>query len=214
MAVRSLDDEISLLSSYAEEKGVAWAVIPVEDIVVSDWVRMKCRFGCKGYGKHLSCPPYTPDPEEMRRVLQGYRIAMLLRFDGDPAHPTIRPEDIPADFHPFYREMILWIWDTVYCLEKMAFYDGYYKAFGFGAYPCIFCDECVAEEWDGPVDESIRRTCRRMDRVRPSMESVGMDVFATARKAGWNIQPIPCAGFEYGKIEHGNIQSVALLLIE
>jgi len=22
-------------------------------------------------------------------------------------------------------------------LEKMAFYDGYYKAFAFGAYPCI-----------------------------------------------------------------------------
>ncbi|MCQ1538215.1 DUF2284 domain-containing protein [Methanocalculus taiwanensis] len=214
MAVRSLDDEISLLSSYAEEMGVLPAVIPVEDIVVSDWVRMKCRFGCKGYGKHLSCPPYTPDPEDMRRILLGYRTALLLRFDGDPAHPKIHPEDIPLDFHPFYREMILWIWDAVWKLEKMAFYDGYYKAFGFGAYPCIFCDECVVEEWEGPVDESIRRSCRQMDRVRPSMESVGMDVFATAKKVGWDIQPIPCAGYEYGKIEHGDIRSVALLLIE
>ena len=98
MAVRSLQDEIALLSSSAEEKGVLPAVIPVEDIVVSDWVRMKCRFGCKGYGKHLSCPPYTPDPEEMRRILHGYRTMMLLRFDDDPAHPTFNPGDIPLDF--------------------------------------------------------------------------------------------------------------------
>jgi hypothetical protein len=26
---------------------------------------------------------------------------------------------------------------TVHALEKVAFFDGYYKAFGFGAYPCI-----------------------------------------------------------------------------
>lgn len=93
-------------------------------------------------------------------------------------------------------------------------YDGYYKAFGFEVYPCIFCEESVAEEWDGPIDESIRRSCRKMDRVRPSMESVGMDVFATAKKVGWDIEPICCAGYEYGKIEHGDIRSVALLLIE
>jgi|GEM_PF-3941375 len=42
MAVRSLQDEIALLSSSAEEKGVLPAVIPVEDIVVSDRVLKRC----------------------------------------------------------------------------------------------------------------------------------------------------------------------------
>ncbi|RQD84015.1 MAG: DUF2284 domain-containing protein [Methanocalculus sp. MSAO_Arc2] len=214
MTIRSLDEEISILCAHAEERGAVPAVIPVDEIVVSEWVRLKCRFGCKGYGKHLSCPPYTPGPEEMRRILSGYRSAMLVRFDGDPAHPEIGPDDIPLDFHPFYKEMILWIWNTMWELEKIAFYDGFYKAFGFGAYPCIHCETCVVEEWDGPVDESIRRRCRMMDRVRPSMEATGMDVFATARKVGWAITTIPCAGFEYGKIMHGNIRSVGLLLID
>lgn len=213
MAKQNLSDELSLLSAFAEEKGGIPAIIPVGEIVVAEWVRMKCRFGCKGYGKHLSCPPYTPSPEEMRKVLSGYRTAMLVRFDGDPAHPEIRPEDIPPDFHSFYRRMILWIWETMWELEKRAFYDGYYKAFAFGAYPCIFCETCIAEEAEGSVDESLRRRCRMMDRVRPSMEAVGMDVFATARKVGWEIDPIPCADLEYGKIIHGNIRSVGLLLI-
>gem|GEM_PF-6970906 len=79
---------------------------------------------------------------------------------------------------------------------------------------CIACDESVAEKWEGPVDESIRRSSRKMDRLRLSMESVGMDVFATAKKVGWDIQPIPCADYEYGKREHGDIRSVALLIIE
>jgi len=32
-------------------------------------------------------------------------------------------------FHPFYREMILWVRDAIRMLEKMVFYDVYYKAF-------------------------------------------------------------------------------------
>ncbi len=214
VTTQTLKSEIASLFAIAEKRGGIAAELPVEEIVVADWVRMKCRFGCKGYGKHLSCPPYTPGPEETRRVLMGYRHAMLVRFDGDPAHPVIQPEDIPADFHGFYREMILWIWDTMWELEKTAFYDGFYKVFGFGAYPCIFCDVCVVEECMGVADESLRRKCLHPDRLRPSMEAVGMDVIATARKVGWEITPIPCEGMEYGKIMHGNIRSVGLLLID
>jgi predicted metal-binding protein len=30
------------------------------DIVVSQWVRMKCRFGCGEYGRNSCCPPNVP----------------------------------------------------------------------------------------------------------------------------------------------------------
>jgi hypothetical protein len=46
------------------------------------------------------------------------------------------------------------------------------------------------------------------------MEAAGMDVFATARKAGWELSTIPCKDLEYGKIIHANIVSYALLLID
>ena len=99
-------------------------------------------------------------------------------------------------------------------LEKTAFYDGFYKAFAFGGYPCAFCEECVAEEQPGSVDESYRRFCREQDRVRPSMEAAGMDVFATARRVGWELRTIPVRDLEYGRILRPDVVSVGLVLLE
>jgi hypothetical protein len=53
-----------------------------------------------------------------------------------------------------------------------------------------------------------------MDLVRPSMEAAGMDVFATARKVGWDIHTIPCKDLEYGKVTRFDLVSVGLLLLE
>jgi predicted metal-binding protein len=147
-------------------------------------------------------------------MVSEYDCGLLLRFDGVPGHPVFGPDDIPEDFHHFYRDLIVWVNTTVHLIEKTAFYDGFYKAFGFGGYPCIFCEECVAEQCEGVVDESIRRKCRHMDKVRPSMEASGIDVFATARRAGWTLSTIPCKDREYGKIIHSNIMSIGLVLLE
>jgi len=144
-----------------------------------------------------------------------YSTGLLLRFDGIPGHEGFGPEDIPDDFHPWLADLIRWVNGTVHFLEKTAFYDGFYKAFGFGGYPCIWCEHqhCVAEEHEGVVDESLRRKCRHMDLVRPSMEAAGMDVFATAKNAGWELTTIPCKDMEYGKIVHSDVHSIGLVLI-
>ncbi|MDT8358223.1 MAG: DUF2284 domain-containing protein, partial [Methanomicrobiaceae archaeon] len=147
---------------------------------------------------------------------QLYEWAVRLIEKGRAYVCDLSPEEIPLDFHPFFRDLILWVNSTVHFLEKTAFYDGFYKAFGFGAYPCIYCEHqhCVAEEQEGVVDESIRRLCRHPDRVRPSMEAAGMDVFATAQNCGWHLSTIPCKDMEYGKIVHGKITSIGLVLLE
>jgi len=209
----SLQSEIEKLTAIATEKGVEARTIPAREVVVADWVRFKCRYGCKGYAKHFSCPPYAPTPAETRAMVSEYETGLLLRFEGVPGHEPFGPDDIPEDFHGFYTDLILWVNQTVHLLEKTAFYDGFYKAFGFGGYPCIYCEDCVAEESEGPVDESIRRTCRHMDLVRPSMEAAGMDVFATAGKVGWELHTIPCRDLEYGKVIHSNITSFGLVLL-
>ncbi len=211
-----LKDEIEKLSILARERGAQARPIAAHDVIVADWVRFKCRFGCKGYGKHMSCPPYAPSPEETRSMLSEYSTGLLLRFDGIPGHEVLQPDEIPLDFHPFYRDLILWVNGTVHFMEKTAFYDDFHKAFGFGAYPCIYCEHqhCVAEEHEGIVDESVRRLCRHMDLVRPTMEGSGIDVFATARSVGWDLHVVPCRDMEYGKIVHGKITSIGLVLIE
>jgi len=211
-----LRKEIQRLAALATERGAVATVIPATDIVVSQWVRFKCRYGCKGYGKHFGCPPYAPAYEETKRMVAEFSLGILLRFDGVPGHATFGPDDIPEDFHPFYADLIKWVNGTVHFLEKTAFYDGFYKAFGFGGYPCIWCEHqhCVAEESEGVVDESLRRKCRHLDMVRPSMEAACMDVFATAKNAGWELKTIPCKNLEYGKVVHSGIVSVGLVLIE
>lgn len=206
--------EIDRLEEVARDCNALVAKMSANEVVVSEWVRFKCRYGCKGYAKHLSCPPYVPEPEETRRMLGEYEHALLVRFDGVPGREGARPEDVPEDFHPWYKELILWVNRTMHRLEKTAFYDGFYKAFAFGAYPCIYCEHCVAEEAEGVVDESVRRKCRNMDLVRPSMEAAGMDVFATARKVGWQLSTIPCQDMRYGKVTRFDFVSVGLLLLE
>ena len=56
------ENELEKLATIATGKGVKTRIIPTYDIIVSDWVRFKCRFGCKGYAKHFGCPPYAPSP--------------------------------------------------------------------------------------------------------------------------------------------------------
>ncbi len=64
-------------------------------------------------------------------------------------------------------------------LERTLFLAGYYKAFGLGAGPCHLCRECTFDEG-----------CTHADRARPSMEAVGIDVFATARGRGFTINVV------------------------
>jgi predicted metal-binding protein len=95
-------------------------VIPVKSIVVAEWVRLKCKFGCDGYGRSLTCPPESPTPEETRRVLGFYRSALLVHG----SHYT--------DIH-----------SMIPILEREIFLDGHFKAFGMGAGPCNLCKSCA-----------------------------------------------------------------------
>jgi len=113
--------EVEKLIRLAKERGAHAQEIAPEDIVVAHWVRFKCRYGCKGYGKHFGCPPYAPSPEETWKMIGEYTTALLVRFDGVPGHGEFGPDDIPDDFHPYFRDLILWVNGTIHYLEKTAF---------------------------------------------------------------------------------------------
>jgi predicted metal-binding protein len=205
--------EKDLRALAKKNKADIYAIAPA-DIVVGEWVRWKCMFGCKGYGKHLSCPPYVPGPDDTRKLLKEYSVAYLIHFKGIPGMKTLDADKVPANWHAFLSGLILWIHNTVYELEQHAFYAGYYKALAFGAYPCYFCEDCVAEQTKGVVDLSFKRDCRHAERARTSMEAVGIDVFDTVRKLGLPIDVIPCKKNEYGKFMHPHFDSYGLLLVK
>lgn len=77
-------------------------------------------------------------------------------------------------------------------IEREAFLDGHYKALSFHSGPCNFCASCDTE-----------KPCRNPYRARPAMEASGIDVFATARKAGLPIEVVrdrDCEGNYYSLV--------------
>jgi predicted metal-binding protein len=71
---------------------------------------------------------------------------------------------------------------VVVALERELFLAGFYKAFAYGAGPCELCESCSLDR------------CTHPDEARPAMEASGIDVFATARAAGFPIEVV--AGYD------------------
>ena len=143
--------------------------IKTETVVVGNWVRLKCQYGCGGHGACLTCPPYSPSPEYMKQTLSEYSRGLLLQ---------LRDEDTgrkPAGAASRLRKVAL-------DLERDLFLDGYYKAFAMPSGPCEGCRQC---------DPS--GNCRHPDRARPSMEACGIDVYRTARNNGFALEVVTSA---------------------
>jgi predicted metal-binding protein len=138
------------------------AVVETSKVFTEPWVRMKCQFGCSMYGKGLCCPPRTPTPEEMRKILDSYRYGILLHRHIQKGYKYVN------DFN-----------DIIVDLERTIFLDGHYKAWAVGSGPCTRCKEC-----------NITGTCLHPEKARPSMESCGIDVYKTAKQSGLPIQVV------------------------
>jgi predicted metal-binding protein len=112
------DELIQLAQS---KNGVKKAVIiSPSQVETAAWVRLKCQFGCDGYGQCLVCPPFTPTPEQTRQVLDTYSRGILIHFSTDTDVKSI-----------------------IVGLEREIFLRGAWKALGLGAGPCLLCKECV-----------------------------------------------------------------------
>jgi predicted metal-binding protein len=113
--------DTQLIHLAKKRKAVKEAIIisPAK-VETADWVRLKCQFGCSGFNGCLVCPPFTLTPQQMRKVLDGYKRAMLIHFS-----PQAQVKTIVAD------------------LEREIFIQGFWKAFGLGSGPCYFCKSCI-----------------------------------------------------------------------
>ena len=179
MMNKDLESLLSELKTVHEDL----RLIPTEIIVVADWVRLKCRYGCDNYGKHLCCPPFSPTPQETRAALSEYRNAVLARFEAKPDSKLTPKHAVKA-----LSNSVVKMQKTVAELEKTAFLAGCYKAFGMNAMPCALCETCVIEEIqkkDQAVFELDGVKCKNKEIMRPSMEACGIDVFKTLQNAGY-----------------------------
>jgi len=118
--IRNKREEFSKYIKLAKKLGAKEAkVILAKTIATAEWVRLKCQFGCDGFGQSLTCPPYSPTADETRKELKFYKQALLIHGDES------------TDIRKVIGK-----------LEREIFLDGYYKAFGMAAGPCYLCAKC------------------------------------------------------------------------
>jgi len=139
--------------------------IKPESIVVSQWVRLKCLFGCPTYGKNASCPPNTPSVSECRSFFSEYSQAVLFHFT--------KTVERPEDRHSWSRE----INRNLLALEREVFLAGYEKVLLLFMDSCSLCADCAA----------VRTQCKVPRSARPAPEAMAVDVFATVRQYGLPI---------------------------
>jgi predicted metal-binding protein len=178
-----LQEDLEKYRQKAMELGATQAaIVKTEDIPVDERVTLKCQIPrCFGYGAGAHCPPNTLKPEELREHLKKYRFAIFF-IKEVPPEVIVRDKATIKERVVAYQE----VYKIVNDLESMAFYDGHYLTFGFGAGSCrhTFCgqmESCQAMEG---------KKCRFSLRSRPSMEAVGIDVYKMVAQAGWDIYPI------------------------
>jgi len=140
-------------------------IIPYNDIVVAQWVRFKCQFGCNDYGKSGSCPPAVPSVEECRKMIYEYENAIILHF-------ILQQQQTRDEKHKLMSELLE--------LEREIFLTGNYKTFLLPHTECILCETCVSE--------GTREKCVNNAKCRPSTDAMAIDVFQTVRNAGYEIQ--------------------------
>ncbi|MFX1300752.1 MAG: DUF2284 domain-containing protein [Promethearchaeota archaeon] len=139
-------------------------IIP-EQIVVSQWVRMKCMYGCYVYGLNAMCPPHVPSVAECQKFFSEYQDAVIFHFT--------KKEKVPGDRKEWSKATDKKLLE----LERAVFLAGYQKAFMLTVDQCQLCTECTQN----------LETCKHPKLARPTIEAFAVDVFSTARNVGYPI---------------------------
>lgn len=154
-------DELFLTYGLADFR---W--LPAANIVVAQWVRMKCIFGCEDYGKNATCPPNAPAVADCECFMREFSDAVVFRFS----------KSIPDA-----EQRKLWCRDInskLLKLDRDVFLLGYQKAFMMLMENCPLCEECV----------SCPDDCRHPRAARPTVEGMAVDLFSTVRSVGYPLE--------------------------
>lgn len=135
-------------------------------IVVSQWVRMKCTYGCNEYGANGSCPPNTPSVDECERFFSEYSHAVIFPFQ--------KQVENPEDRHRWSKK----INKDLLKLERAVFLLGYERTFLLFMDSCGMCAECPGDKTE----------CKNQKMSRPSPEAMAVDVFTTVKRFGFPIE--------------------------
>jgi predicted metal-binding protein len=149
-------------------------VIKGVQVVIGNWVRLKCQYGCPYFGKTLTCPPFTPSTDEVRKLISEYETILLVKFEQTPVSENTGGSEFMKEFEKRERDVN----SATLKIEKQLFLDGYYKAFALEPGRCNRCSDCAKEPGK----------CRFPAEARPAPESLAIDMFGTVENACWRLK--------------------------
>jgi len=177
---RNIKSYLASLCQKAKDLGASQAMaVPVADIVVDERTLLKCLVPiCSHYGVDLMCPPNVPPVSKFKEILRCYHNAILIKVDiplGDL--PDKKGKKQPeAKYMRTIKDAQKKLLEIVGRIESLCILEGYPFAAGLVGGSCPLCEECVGTKSGLP--------CRYPFKARPAMEAMGIDVMATAKKAG------------------------------
>ena len=148
-----------------------------KEIVVAQWVRVKCTFGCGDYGLG-ACPPNTPSVSDCDSFFKEYESGLIIRLNK-----FADKNSYPSDWS---REMT----NKLLEIEREIFLTGFQKVFLLNQTCCTLCKDCSGNRLD----------CKDKMKSRPSPESFAVYVFKTVRNAGMEINVVAENPSEMNKI--------------
>jgi len=108
---KTMDDKIEALLKRSLDLGAEKAkIIDTGSVVVEEWVRWKCLYGCAFHGKDAYHPPCAPDADSTKKVMKEFSKAILMTGEKGKA-----------------------LTEVAVRLEGEAYHMGFYKAFAMTA---------------------------------------------------------------------------------
>lgn len=138
-----------------------------DSIIVAQWVRVKCIFGCSDYGLG-TCPPNTPSVYDCERFFKEYQSGLVIRLNKY------------ADKNSYPSSWSKEITKKLLDIEREIFLLGHQKVFLLNQTCCSLCKDCSGNRID----------CKDKKNSRPSPESFAVDVYQTVRNVGLEINVV------------------------
>ncbi|MCG6534881.1 MAG: DUF2284 domain-containing protein [Syntrophales bacterium LBB04] len=166
-----LGEDLLRYVSLARELGVSdAAIVDKESWYLDERVTLKCAVPrCPNYNTCANCPPHSSRASETAKIIEGYSKGIC----SAGVSPEIPMMPVRHTGMPY---------SVIAAIERLPF-DGYYLATALAQVPAAALQRNALSETDGTTRAVA------IPPLSPSMEAVGFDVYRTAGRAGWAMNP-------------------------
>jgi len=152
------------LVKKASEMGLKAYLLDAIDIPIENRIALKCAYGCRSYGKRLSCPPHVMPIDEFRKVMAEYSSAILLVDE----HGTAEVPDIMEAWSKLRKDSF----HKMFEIEQEAFREGSIFAHLLRPGACNECEVCNLQ------------SCINPETRRFAPEAVGINLMKLMENSG------------------------------